>query len=232
MCGRYGLYRSKMDYENALEASGGLAADRGRGARSIAPNYNVSPTNAVWVARRDGRNVWLEPVVWGLAARWSKTPEEGPRPINARQETAATSKLFGPLMRRKRCLVPCDGFYEWQQAPGGKQPHLIRMKSGEPFFFAGLYDIWHEGGPDELATFAIITGAANERVAPIHDRMPVIVKPADYGRWLDPEITDPVTLADILKPYPAGEMTAYRIGTRVNSPRNNDPAIIEPFPRP
>jgi putative SOS response-associated peptidase YedK len=218
-----------MDYENALEGSGGLTPDRDRGPRSISPNYNVSPTNAVWIARRDGRNVWLEPVVWGLLAHWSKNPEEGPRPINARVETVATSKLFGPLMRRKRCLVPCDGFYEWKQAPSGKQPHMIRMKSGEPFFFAGLYEIWHEGKPDELATFTIITSEANELVAAIHNRMPVIVKPADYERWLDPAIIDPVALADILKPYPAEEMTADRINSRVNSPRNNDPSIIDPL---
>lgn len=230
MCGRYGIYRSKMDYENALEAAGGLTADRGRGPDSISPNYNVSPTNAVWIARRDERNVWLEPVVWGLLARWSKEPGDGPRPINARKETVATSKLFGPLFRRKRCLVPCDGFYEWKQTASGKQPHLIRMKSGEPFFFAGLYEIWHEGKPDELATFTIITGEPNELVAPIHNRMPAIVKPADYERWLDPAMTDPEALADMLRPYPAGEMSARRISTLVNSPRNNTPAILEPLP--
>lgn len=232
MCGRYGLYRSKMDYENALEAAGGLTPDRGRGAKSILPNYNVSPTNAVWIARRDGRNIWLESVVWGLLASWSKASDEGPRPINARKETVATSKLFGRLMRHKRCLVPCDGFYEWEKTATGKRPHMIRMKSGEPFFFAGLYEIWHEGKPDELATFTIITGEANELVAPIHNRMPVIVKPADYERWLDPAITDPAALADILKPYPAGELTAYPISKRVNSPRNNDPAILEPSQEP
>lgn len=232
MCGRYGIYRSRMEYENALEAAGGLTPDRERGPRAIVPNYNVSPTNAVWIARRDGRNVWLEPVVWGLVARWSKDPKQGPQPINARVETVANSKLFGPLLKRKRCLVPCDGFYEWKKTASGKQPHMIRMKSGEPFFFAGLYEIWHESQQDELATFTIITGEANGLVAPIHDRMPVIVKPADYERWLDPAVTDPAALADILKPYPAGEMTAYRISPRVNSPRNNDPAITEPLQEP
>jgi putative SOS response-associated peptidase YedK len=230
MCGRYGLYRSKMDYENALEAAGGLNPDRGRGPDSIAPNYNVSPTNAVWIARRDGRNVWLEPVVWGLLARWSKDPEAGPRPINARMETVATNKLFAPLLKKRRCLIPCDGFYEWKVTPSGKQPHMIRMKDGSPFFFAGLYDIWHEGGPEELATFTIITGEPNEMVAGIHNRMPVIVRPGDYERWLDPAITDPAALADILKPYPAEEMITYPISKRVNSPRNNDPGIIDPIP--
>ena len=228
MCGRYGLYRSKMDYENALAKLGGLVPERDRGPREIPPNYNVSPTNAVWIARRHDRNVWLEPVVWGLLARWAKDPEQGPRPINARRETAAASKLFGPLLRKRRCLVPCDGFYEWKQTPSGKQPYLIRMKNNEPFFFAGLYEIWHEGEPDELATFTIITTEANELVATIHERMPVIVRPSAYPRWLDPAITDPAALADILKPYPAAEMTAYRVSRAVNSPRNNKPELIEP----
>jgi putative SOS response-associated peptidase YedK len=143
MCGRYGLYRSKMDYENALAAAGGLTLDH-RSATEIPSSYNVAPTSTVWIARSDGRNVWLDQVQWGLLARWSKEPSQGPRPINARMETVATSKLFAPLMRKRRCLVPCDGFYEWQQSPAGKQPYVIRMKIDEPFFFAGLYDIWHE----------------------------------------------------------------------------------------
>lgn len=218
-----------MDYENALAKSGGLAPDRDRAPHEIPPNYNVSPTNAVWIARRHGQNVWLEPVMWGLLARWAKEPDQGPRPINARKETVATSKLFAPLMRRRRCLVPCDGFYEWQQTPAGKQPYVIRMKSGEPFFFAGLYEIWHESEPDQLATFTIITGEPNELVAPIHTRMPVIVKPVDYERWLDPDITDPAALTDILSPYPAEEITTYPISKRINSPRNNDPGVIDPI---
>src|SRR5665647_3325063 len=103
------------------------------------------------------------------------------------------------------------------------------MKNNAPFFFAGLYEIWHEGGPDELATFTIVTGPANEIMAPIHERMPVIVRPSAYPRWLDPTITDPVALADILKPYPAAEMTTYRVSRAVNSPKNNKPELIAPI---
>ncbi len=227
MCGRYGLYRSKMDYENALARSGDLAPDHARGAPDIAANYNVSPTHAVWVARRDDKNVWLDLVTWGLVARWSKAPGEGPRPINARAETVATNKLFAPLLRKRRCLVPCDGFYEWQQTPAGKQPWLIRLQSGEPFFFAGLYEIWREGEADELATFTIITGEANTLIAPIHNRMPMIIKPSDYARWLDPALTDPAALAGMLRSYPAEDMTVYRISKAVNSPRNNRPELLE-----
>lgn len=230
MCGRYGHYRSKMDYESALAEAGGLVLDHDRGAHELAPNYNVSPTQTAWVARCDQQKTWLEPVMWGLVPRWAKDPGQGMRPVNARAETVATSKLFAPLMRRRRCLVPCDGFYEWQQTPAGKQPFMIRLKSDAPFFFAGLYDIWHEGEPDQLATFTIITGEPNALVAPIHNRMPVIPRPADYRRWLDPGITDPGALADILKPYPDSEMTAYPISKRVNSPRNNSPEIIEAAP--
>lgn len=228
MCGRYGNYRSKMDYENALAKAGGLILDHDRDPDELPPNYNVAPSQAAWVARSDQQNTWLEQLMWGLVPRWAKDPKEGMRPINARAETVATSKLFAPLMKRRRCLVPCDGFYEWQQTPSGKQPFLIRLASDTPFFFAGLYDIWHEGESDQFATFTIITCEPNELAARIHNRMPVIAKPADYRRWLDPTITDPDALADILRPYPAGEMTAFPISKRVNSPRNNDAAILQP----
>lgn len=228
MCGRYGHYRSKMDYENALAKAGGLTLDPARGTSELRPNYNVSPTQAAWVARSENSKAWLEPLMWGLVPRWSKDPKEGMRPINARAETVATSRLFSPLMRRKRCLVPCDGFYEWKATPTGKQPYLIRLASGEPFFFAGLYDVWHEDEPDQLATYTIITCEPNAVAATVHNRMPVIAQPTDYARWLDPGITDPSAVLDILKSYPAKEMTAFPISKRVNSPKNNGPEILEP----
>lgn len=230
MCGRYGNYRSKMDYENALAAAGGLVLDADRDPADLPPNYNICPSQSAWVARSAQQKTWLEPVTWGLVPRWAKDPKDGMRPINARAESVATSKLFAPLLKRRRCLVPCDGFYEWQQSPSGKQPFMIRLASGEPFFFAGLYDIWHEGEPDQLATYTIITCEPNALTARIHNRMPVIAQPADYQRWLDPDMTDAATVADMLRPYPAAAMTAYPISKRVNSPRNNDAAIVEPLP--
>lgn len=228
MCGRYVLASSKADYEKAL-AKAGITFNSERGPPSIPPDYNVTPSKAVWISRHDGKNAWLEPVMWGLVPRWSKDKDDGPRPINARAETVATNRLFAPLLKSKRCLVPCDGYYEWKTTPSGKQPYFIRLKSGEPFFMAGLYDVWHEGKTDALATFTTITCRPNETLADIHDRMPVIVKPADYTRWLDPMITDPEALKDILAPYPADEMTAYPVSKRVNSPRNNDPGLIDPM---
>lgn len=228
MCGRYGHYRAKQDYEAALEKAGGLTVDRAQSLHDIPPNYNVSPTQSVWVAKQRDGNVWLDHVNWGLVPSWSKDPEQGPHPINARAESVGTSKLFAPLLRKKRCLVPCDGFYEWKQTPSGKQPYLIRLKSGEPFFFAGLYDIWHDDQPDRLPTFTIITCEPNEVTSQIHNRMPVIAKPEDYARWLDSKLTDAKAVVDILKPYPPDEMVAYPISRRVNSPRNNDAAILEP----
>lgn len=229
MCGRYFLFRSKMDYENALANAGGLVVKSTQFPHELPPDYNVTPSKAVWIARQDGKNAWLEPVVWGLIPRWAKDGDKGPRPINARAETVATNKLFAPLLRKKRCLVPVDGYYEWKALPSGKQPYLIRMKNGQPFFLAGLYDIWREGAPDQLASFTTLTCPPNEGLSHIHDRMPVIVKPSDYERWLDPQITDIAALADILAPYPAEEMTAYPVSKRVNSPRNNGPDLIEPL---
>lgn len=229
MCGRYTLYRSKMDYENALADVGGLVIDSSKPPHEIPPNYNVSPTQAVWIARNNGTNIWLEPVMWGLKPRWAKEGDKGPLPINARSETVATNKLFAPLLRTKRCLVPCDGYYEWKATAAGKQPYLIRMKSGAPFFFAGLYDIWHEEKPDQLATFTTMTCPPSEALAHIHDRMPVIVKSKDYERWLDTTITDPQAFVDILQPYPAEELTAHPVSKRVSSPRNQGPDLMEPL---
>ena len=108
MCGRYLLYSSKMDYENALAMAGGLVIDRECSSFEIPFDYNVTPSKAVWIARNDGKNVWLEPVTWGLMPRRAKEGEKGPRPINARSETVTTNKMFAPLLRNKRCLVPCD----------------------------------------------------------------------------------------------------------------------------
>jgi putative SOS response-associated peptidase YedK len=149
--------------------------------------------------------------------------------INARAETAAERPAFREAMKRRRCLVPADGFYERQATPGSKrkQPHLIRMKDDRPFAFAGLWDSWRRGD-DTLESFTILTTAPNELVAPIHDRMPVIVAPADFDRWLDPSIpADGVT--DLLRPYPAAQMQASPVGTHVNNPSNDDPACAEPW---
>jgi putative SOS response-associated peptidase YedK len=196
------------------------------------PRYNVAPTQDVLVVRPAAKDKTADArrgdlLRWGLVPSWADDPSVGNRMINARAETAATRPAFRDAMKRRRCLVPADGFYEWQKQEGGrrKQPHLIRMKDDRPFGFAGLWDTWRRGD-EMLETFTILTTAPNELVAPIHDRMPVIVAPQDFDRWLDPRV-DANGVADLLKPYPADEMRAGPVGLAVNNPKNDDASCAE-----
>ncbi len=225
MCGRYTL-RTPRDQ----------ILKRFRIARDLTPanlfeRYNLAPSQPVAAVRiaRDGVRE-LVPLRWGLIPHWAKEEKTGYSTINARVETVATKPAFRDAFRRRRCLIPADGFYEWQFSPGSKrkQPWYIELKDGEPFAFAGLWERWEPrqaGEPVESCT--ILVTEANELVRPIHARMPVILDPTDYDAWLDPAY-DPSALHALLKPYPAHAMTAWKIGTRVNNPRNDDPACLEP----
>ena len=196
------------------------------------PRYNVAPTQDVLVVRAAGSGAPAEGrrgdlLRWGLVPHWASDPSVGNRMINARAETAAERPAFRDAMKRRRCLVPADGFYEWKAASTGKrkQPHLIRMKDDRPFAFAGLWENWGHGA-ERVESFTILTTSPNELVAPIHDRMPVIVAPGDYDRWLDPKV-DAVGVKELLRPYDAGEMVAQPVGTHVNNPANDTPACVE-----
>lgn len=166
---------------------------------------------------------------WGLIPSWAKDPAIGYRMINARSETIADKPAFRAALRRRRCLVVADGFYEWQRVEKRRQPWFIRMHDDRPFGFAGLWEAWE--GPDHSAieSCTILTTDANDLVRPIHDRMPVIIDPADYDRWLDPAITDPAPLLPLLRPYPSDRMTAYPVSTHVNSPTREDAQCVEPI---
>ncbi len=222
MCGRFAITSRK---DRIAERFG---VDPGSLNVFDRPRYNIAPSQVCLVIRAVDLG-WPVggPMSWGLLPHWSKSAGDR-RYINARSETVFEKPAFRTSAKAQRCLVPADGFYEWKATRTGKVPHFIHLADGQPFGIAGLWDCW-ERGRERIETFTLLTTTANELMQPIHNRMPVIVKPADYERWLDPAITDPAALADILKPYPAEEMTAYRISPRVNSPRNNDPAITEPF---
>lgn len=221
MCGRYGRLSR---YERIAELA---ALEMRNEAGDLPPSYNIAPgtLQPVIIDTREG--AVLRPLVWGLVPYWSKDPKKGVRPINAQCETAAERPMFRSLMVRRRCLVPADWFYEWKQTPAGKLPHVVRMASHEPFFIAGLWDTWHYGQEDAIATFTVLTCPANELVATLHDRMPLIIAPDDAPRWIDRNERD---VRDLLKPYPAEEMNAYPVGTRVNSAQNEGPDLIEPLP--
>jgi len=193
---------------------------------NLAPRYNVAPTQAVPIIRRGEGGRELITARWGLVPFWAKDLKIGARLINARAETVAAKPAFRDAFRRRRCLVLADGFYEWQKTDDGKQPHLIRVTGGAPFAFAGLWENWTDKGSGErIDSCTIIVTEANALVAPIHDRMPVILPPESYDLWLDPSSADGTTL---LKPFPTAAMEAFPVSTRVGNVKNDDPGLIEP----
>ena len=198
-------------------------------AGELSPRYNIAPSQPVAAVRAgEGGARELTLLQWGLIPSWAKDPAIGSRMINARAETAAEKPSFRAAMKRRRCLIPASGFYEWARVGAAKQPFFIRMKEGRPFALAGLWEQWCGEDGSELETCAILTTSPNEMTAKIHPRMPVIIAPGDYGRWMDPANEKPGTLKPLLRPYPAGEMEAHTVSRHVNNPRNDEPACIEP----
>jgi putative SOS response-associated peptidase YedK len=193
-----------------------------------APDYNVAPRSKIMVVRARREQRVLSRVRWGLIPSWAKDPGIGDRMINARAETLAEKPAYRRAFAKRRCLIPADGFYEWKvTAAGGKQPIHIGMKDRSLFAFAGLTERWLSPAGEVLDTCTIITTHANALLATMHDRMPVIVAPAQYGRWLDVAVAD---VGDLFAPFPADAMTYYPVSTRVNSVRHDDATLIEPVP--
>ena len=193
------------------------------------PRWNAAPSQELLVIRRNHKTgeVSLAPLRWGLIPHWCTDLAGGRKPINAKCETIATLPTFRDAYRHRRCIVPVDGVFEWKAVKGqrAKQPYAIAMKDGTPFGIAGIWENWKEPASSEwIRTFAIITTDANDLVADIHDRMPVILAPADYVRWLSDE-PDP---RELMQPFPAALMRMWPISTRVNKPENDDPSIVEP----
>jgi putative SOS response-associated peptidase YedK len=190
------------------------------------PRYNVAPTQQVLTYGAQGPGT-AESMRWGLVPVWAKDIKIGFKMINARAETVATSGAFRTPLRRRRCLVLADGFYEWKKEGATKTPIRIGLKEWRPFGFAGVWDEWH--GPDgPIRSCTIITTEPNELVEPIHNRMPVILPKETHATWLNQSIQDPEQLTPLLKPYPAEGMEAYVVSTAVNSSRNEDPECILP----
>jgi putative SOS response-associated peptidase YedK len=232
MCGRFTL---TTDPGVVGRRFGAPPTQGGASTPRRAPRYNIAPTQTV-VTVTDGGARQLEEMRWGLVPRWAKDPKMGAKMINARAETLAEKPAFRDALRRRRAIIPADGFYEWAAgAPGrrSKQPMHVRLKSGEPFGFAGLWDEWKppEGGAP-LRTCTIITTEPNELMATFHHRMPVILAPDAEGVWLDPEITDPAMLLSLLVPYPAEVMEAFPVGQEVNAVANDSPQLVLPLDLP
>jgi putative SOS response-associated peptidase YedK len=218
MCGRYSL----VPTEN-------IAArfDSRQEQLALLPRYNIAPSQSMPVVVRNSPNRLVE-MQWGLVPSWAKEPRVAFSTINARAETVAKSPVFRGPFKSRRCLVPASGFYEWQRTSEGKQPYCIQLKGGELFAFAGLYDIWRDGDGNELYSYTIITTTPNPLVAPIHNRMPVILRPEDENIWLGKEAT-PARLMSLLVPYDAAKMEAFAVSRAVNNPANEDAALVEPI---
>jgi putative SOS response-associated peptidase YedK len=195
----------------------------------FAARFNIAPTQPVLVIPNDraGRADFF---VWGLIPSWAKDPSIGARMINARAETLAEKPSFRAAFRYRRCLILADGFYEWQALVGSKVkfPHYIRLKSGRPFAFAGLWEDWHAPDGSQVKSTTIITTQPNELIARLHNRMPVILPPDTYARWLEPSPRQPADLQGLLAPFPAEAMSAHPVSTLVNSPANDLPECIAP----
>jgi putative SOS response-associated peptidase YedK len=173
-----------------------------------------------------GARLRFEQFHWGLVPGYTKDLKAACRPINARAETVAEKPMFRELLRRNRCAVPIDGYYEWRTTSSGKVPFWFHLKTSDPFFLAGLWDCWHRGKPDALASYLLMTTAPNEVAAKVHDRMPVLLHARDVPRWLDPSVSEPEALADLLGPYPAQEMQARPVSRRVSNPDNEGPDLV------
>jgi putative SOS response-associated peptidase YedK len=203
----------------------------------LGANYNVAPTNDIYavVEGADGERR-VEIFHWGLVPVWAKDIKMGQKMINARAETLATKGAYKSDFKRHRCIIPMDGFYEWQAIEGQKtkQPHFIHRLDGEPLAVAGIWATWRDpnGAPDTawLHSATVITTSANETMAAIHDRMPVILPASEWSTWLDPGNQDIDTLGQLLVPAPAGLITMHPVSTEVNKVANKGPHLIEPLP--
>jgi len=195
------------------------------------PSYNIYPSHPVLaVVKDEAGERQLKEFLWGLVPPWAPEPVEGMP--NARAEGVDVKSSFRGAFRKRRCLVVADGFYEWRREGKTKTPFYIRLKTGKPFGFAGLYETWRPRPESplqrEVQTYTIITTEPNELMKPIHNRMPVIMPEKAEDLWLDPKIDNIPTLRSLLRPYPEGEMEVYEVSTLVNSPKNNTPECIAP----
>lgn len=194
------------------------------------PRYNVAPTQPVPIVRTVEDNREFALVRWGLIPPWVKDPRNFSLLVNARAESVHDKPGFRNAMRRRRCLFPADGFYEWKDDGRGKRPFCIRPRDREPIAFAGLWETWMGPNGEEMETAAIITTGANHNLAQLHSRMPVVIPAQAFDLWLDCTHTNEMIAGELLRPAPEGELEAYEISCAINRAANEGPALIEPLP--
>jgi putative SOS response-associated peptidase YedK len=220
MCGRFVRMTPIPKLAKHFKVKEVLATDPG-------PGYNIAPTYEILIVNNEGVKQLIS-CRWGFLPSWAKDPSIGNNMINARAETVAEKPAFKYAFKKQRCLVIADGFYEWKKEEGHKLPMHIRLSSGMPFGFAGLYNVWTSPVGDEICTCTIITTTANELLKPIHDRMPVIIPQEKEDLWLDSSIEDKEQLLTLLKPYDADEMEAWEVSPAMNRPGYDSPENIKP----
>jgi putative SOS response-associated peptidase YedK len=193
----------------------------------LEPRYNIAPTQEILGVREteDGREVAF--YKWGLIPSWAKDTSIATRLINARSETVREKPAFRQAFKQRRCVIPADGFYEWQRTEGRKQPFFFQMRDESPFGFAGLWEQWKGEEGQVINSCTILTTEANEVLKPVHDRMPVILHPDDYALWLEHDTRKLEMVEDLLRPYPAEEMASYPVSTLINRPRSQGERLIE-----
>jgi putative SOS response-associated peptidase YedK len=220
MCGRYKLSRRKQIVEEYFD----VVSDD-----DWTPHYNIAPTQPVPVIRQNPKEPrrGISLLRWGLIPSWTTTVSGAPM-INARSETAATTPAFRDPMKLRRCLIPADGFYEWQKRAGSKQPFCFEVNDGVLFAFAGLWDRWKDPAGQWVRSCSILTTTANSVTSAVHDRMPVILDRTDYDLWLDPGMANVEALNDLLKPYDASAMRSFPVSVRVNHVANDDAECSAP----
>ena len=227
MCGRFVSSSTPDEIARYFDAAPPAEA-------ALEANYNVAPTSDIYVVLEDGGVRRVAPHHWGLVPAWAKDPGIGSRMINARSEGLADKNAFKHAYRKRRCIVPVDGFYEWQKIPGQKtkQPYFIHRPDEEPLAFAGLWEEWKgpdRDGTERLRSATIITTEANETMAPVHDRMPVVLPPASWDEWLDPDNADLESLGRLLVPAPPQILTLRPVSTDVGNVRNRGPHLTDPI---
>jgi putative SOS response-associated peptidase YedK len=218
MCGRYASSRDARDLASAFEVEEPPE-------ESLPPSWNVAPTDPVWaVMTRDGRRQ-LRVLRWGLVPSWAKDAKGAARLINARSETVTEKPAFRSAYQRRRCLLPADGYYEWQADGTRKQPWFLTSRDREPLSMAGLYEVWSQG-EERLWTCTVLTTDAADDTGAIHDRTPLLVPRERWTTWLDPEVEDPGQ--DLLVPAVSGVLDAWPVGAEVGNVRNDGPQLVEP----
>ena len=219
MCGRFVRYSSIQELIKEFGVSGP--------SFDLKSNYNIAPSQEIAIVIND-RNKRLALCKWGFIPFWAKDPKIAYKMINARAESVAEKPSFKSAFKSKRILIAADGFYEWQKKGKTKNPVYIRLKSGKPFGFAGLFNIWTSPEGTKICTCTIITTDANSLLEPVHNRMPVIIGKGDQDQWLDPDNNDSEKLRKLLKPFSSEDMDYYGVSTLVNSPSHNSPDCIKP----